>query len=174
MEQSEDPDCYHNDASIEPRQSDILNHLKQIYIGNIHLDVDNNLAVRKLKELFLKVDICVPDEKFSTLLRGPGNSKYLFATLRNEEEVERSMKYCDGFKDIEIAADNKGLKVCLKRAKPRRRRRKRKRRSSQTPSESELTENDDCPGITYVHGDDLAVYHFFNVGKQCKCSLEAN
>ena len=163
MERSEDADYYDNDAPIEPRQSEILYNDKQVYIGNIRLDVDNKLVVRKLKELFLKVDICIPEDKFSPILRGPGNSKYLFATLRNDEEVERSMKYYDGFEDIKIAADNKGLKVCLKRTKPRRRRRKRKRRSSQTPSESELTENDDYPGTTYSYGDDLVINNFFNV-----------
>ena len=120
---------------METTRVDSHNANRIVFIGNLRPDIGKDLAVKTLKELFLRVGVCISDEEFSMPLKGPRKSKYIFVTLKSEHEAACVINQFNGFQDSEIVAEGRALKVCLKEYRPTRKRRKRKLKSLQTTSD---------------------------------------
>ena len=118
----------------------------EIFIGNLRVDVERDVIIKKLQKLFTTAGVNLKESELTTLHHGPKKTKFLVANLKNKEEAQDLIKFFDGYEDAEIVAENKILKVCLKRDRPGRKRRKRKRRDSPAPDENENIAREDNVG----------------------------
>ena len=110
----------------------------KVFIGNLRHDVERDLVVRRLQELLSTVGMCISDDDFSRLIKGPRKTKFLFVKLKSTDQVECVINHFDGFQDEEIVAEKRALKICLKKEdRPTRRRRKGKRKDSRAVCENE-------------------------------------
>ena len=128
---------------------------QKVFIGNLRHDVEKELVIRKLQELLSTVGICISEEDFSMLIRGPRKSKFLFAKLKNIDQVECVISHFDGLQDEEIVAEKRALKICLKKDRPTRRGRKRKRKISQGMYKNENESNTEGIGNDWDICDDV-------------------
>ena len=101
----------------------------EMFIGNIHPDVDREIVVETLQRLFASMGVILIDDKFSLFRQGPRREKQMFVALASDTDRQKLITRLDGYEDMEITFPGRVLKLCNKKDKPRRRRSRKKKKS---------------------------------------------
>eukprot|EP00112_Aurelia_sp_Birch-Aquarium-sp1_P001280 Seg1133.1 transcript_id=Seg1133.1/GoldUCD/mRNA.D3Y31 product="Schlafen-like protein 1" protein_id=Seg1133.1/GoldUCD/D3Y31 len=140
----------------------------EMFIGNIHPDVDREIVVETLQRLFASMGVISTDDKFSLFRQGPRREKQMFVALANDHDRQKLITRLDGYEDMEITFPERVLKLCNKKDKPRRRRSRRKKKSASLTEEQKILE-----GIN-LEKDDSQVLAEIDENKRKDTVLEGN
>ena len=139
----------------------------EMFIGNIHPDVDREIVVETLQRLFASMGVILTDDKFSLFRQGPRREKQMFAALASDNDRQKLITRLDGYEDMEITFPERVLKLCNKKDKPRRRRSRKKKKSAALTEGQKLLE-----GITLE--EDGRVLAEIDVNKREDNLIEGN